>query len=200
MKSISPNLFFFIQFIGNGKQKGMLGDGLMKCRIKNGCLRGVLENFSGNFYSFQVGRIVKGCQRNILFYGSNDRVINDAGRVKAFSAMHDPVPCRPEIEPGCLGIYFTPDWAPLVQDIHESYGHNIETAQFLIEAARSLGRPEDPPTWAAARGLVDRALERGWDDRHGGLFERGEPGGAGSASRVSHPVRAPVFPLWSRSA
>jgi mannobiose 2-epimerase len=75
------------------------------------------------------------------------------------------------VRPGCLNLYFTPDWRALPD--HDSFGHDVETAYLLLEACEALGKPNDQPTLAVARSLVDHALEWGWDDRRGGFYDRG---------------------------
>ncbi|GAB4135654.1 AGE family epimerase/isomerase [Thermopirellula anaerolimosa] len=75
------------------------------------------------------------------------------------------------VPPGCLNLYFTPDWRPVPD--HDSFGHDVETAFLILEAAEVLGEGHDPRTEAVARTLVDHALEYGWDDRLGGFFDRG---------------------------
>ena len=42
------------------------------------------------------------------------------------------------VEPGCLNQFFTPDWRPVPE--HDSFGHDVETAYLLVEAAEALGR------------------------------------------------------------
>ncbi len=75
------------------------------------------------------------------------------------------------VEPGCLNLYFTPDWRPVPD--HDSFGHDVETAYLLLEAAEALGEPDDPRTVAVARSLVDHALDWGWDTERGGFFDKG---------------------------
>lgn len=53
----------------------------------------------------------------------------------------------------------------------QSYGHNLEAAFLMEGAAQALG--ED--AGAAARALVDRALEEGWDEANGGFRHLGPP-------------------------
>jgi mannobiose 2-epimerase len=79
---------------------------------------------------------------------------------------------RIAVEPGALNLYFTLDWRPV--PAHDSFGHDIETAYLLVEAAESLGIPDDPKTWQVARRLVDHALDWGWDERYGGFYDKGD--------------------------
>jgi cellobiose epimerase len=80
------------------------------------------------------------------------------------------------VEPGALNLYLTPDWRAI--PAHDSFGHDIETAYLLVEAAEALGIPDDARTWQVARSLVDHALDWGWDDEHGGFYDKGESFGA----------------------
>jgi mannobiose 2-epimerase len=75
------------------------------------------------------------------------------------------------VPPGCLNLYFNLDWRPVPD--HDSFGHDVETAYLLVEAATVLGMPEDAATWKMARALVDHALEFGWDNERGGFYDRG---------------------------
>jgi mannobiose 2-epimerase len=79
---------------------------------------------------------------------------------------------RIAVEPGVLCLFFTPDWRATAA--HDSFGHDIETAYLLIEAAHVLGIPDDTKTWKTARDLVDHALQWGWDAEHGGFYDKGE--------------------------
>ncbi len=72
---------------------------------------------------------------------------------------------------GCLNLFFTPEWRALPD--HDSFGHDVETAFLLVEAAAALGEPDDTRTWALARRIVDHALDFGWDSRHGGFYDAG---------------------------
>ncbi len=43
-----------------------------------------------------------------------------------------------------------------------------------MEAAEALGIPDDEHTWTVARGLVDHALDWGWDEQYGGFYDKGD--------------------------
>ncbi len=88
---------------------------------------------------------------------------------------------RIAVEPGALNLYLTPDWRAI--PAHDSFGHDVETAFLLVEAAAALGMPGDPKTWQVARGLVDHALEWGWDRVHGGFYDKGESFGGAAFDR-----------------
>lgn len=74
-------------------------------------------------------------------------------------------------EPGCLHLYLLPDGRPVPGAV--SYGHDIETAFLLLEAAEALGEVEDPRTGRAARMLVDHTMAYGWNAETGQLYDRG---------------------------
>ena len=79
---------------------------------------------------------------------------------------------RIAVEPGALNLYLTRDWRAI--PAHDSFGHDVETAFLLVEAAAALDVPDDPKTWQVARVLVDHALEWGWDEDSGGFYDKGE--------------------------
>lgn len=76
------------------------------------------------------------------------------------------------VEPGALNLYFTRDWRATAA--HDSFGHDVETAYLLVEAAEVLGIPDDEKTWRVARSLVDHALDWGWDETDGGFYDKGD--------------------------
>ena len=75
------------------------------------------------------------------------------------------------VEPGALNQFFTLDWRPIPAE--DSYGHDIETAYLLIEAAHVLGRDNDPKTKRVARMLVDHTLDVAFDQELGGIADSG---------------------------
>lgn len=79
---------------------------------------------------------------------------------------------RIAVEPGALNLYLTRDWRAIPG--HDSFGHDVETAYLLIEAAEALGLAADPDTWRMPRLLVDHALDWGWDAQYGGFYDKGE--------------------------
>jgi mannobiose 2-epimerase len=86
--------------------------------------------------------------------------------------VHALVKDRIAVEPGALNLYLTRDWR--ATPAHDSFGHDVETAFLLVEAADALGMPDDEATWRVARRLVDHALDWGWDDAHGGFYDKGD--------------------------
>lgn len=76
-------------------------------------------------------------------------------------------------DPGYLHIYLNADWTPVLG--RDSFGHDIEAAYLLTEAAAALGQRDDMATWSAAQRLVDHALEFGFDREQGGFFHEGTP-------------------------
>lgn len=86
---------------------------------------------------------------------------------EVFGVVRDKV----AVEPGCLNLYFTPDWRAVPD--HDSFGHDVETAYLLLEAAEALKQASDARTNAVAKSLVDHGLEWGWDNENGGFYDRG---------------------------
>ncbi len=56
---------------------------------------------------------------------------------------------------------------------HVSWGHDVETAFLMLEAAEALYGEVDEKTAVKAKALVDHALDTGWDEDQGSLFEGG---------------------------
>ena len=100
------------------------------------------------------------------------RVWPDERLRERLEELHRIVRDRIAVEPGCLGFYFTPDWRSV--PMHDSFGHDVETAYLLVESAEALGKHDDEETWRVARSIVDHALEWGMDKGNGALCEKGE--------------------------
>ena len=71
---------------------------------------------------------------------------------------------------------FLLDWTPFGEP-SVSYGHDIETAWLLVEAAESFGNRDEPAIREAAATLGASSAEWGYDAKHGGFFEEGIPAG-----------------------
>ncbi|HEY0785257.1 MAG TPA: AGE family epimerase/isomerase, partial [Acidobacteriaceae bacterium] len=78
---------------------------------------------------------------------------------------------RIAVQPGVMSLFFTDDWRAVPD--HDSYGHDIETAYLMLEAAAALGRPNDEATAKMARMMVDHSMAYGWDAAHGGIYHSG---------------------------
>lgn len=87
---------------------------------------------------------------------------------------------------GFLKLHFHPDWIEVkdeeLTDIigadsfytnHVTFGHDVETAFLLLEAAVALNIAEED-ILPKAKLLVDHALEVGWDNVKGGFYEQGK--------------------------
>jgi mannobiose 2-epimerase len=83
-----------------------------------------------------------------------------------------------------LDLFFKPDWEPIsfykqdsatiIQNAwmdHVSFGHDIETAYLLLEAAEALELANDG-LMDELRSIVDHAL-KGWDNERGGIYDQG---------------------------
>ena len=71
---------------------------------------------------------------------------------------------------GRLTYYTTKDYVQASEI--DSYGHAMEAAFLMIEAAEALSC-EVEETWDLAKTMVDRTLAVGWDSVHGGMFNEG---------------------------
>ncbi|BAM05314.1 AGE family epimerase/isomerase [Phycisphaera mikurensis] len=75
------------------------------------------------------------------------------------------------VEPGAMNLFFTPDWRAVPSS--GSYGHDLESAYLLLDAAERLGPDEIERTLPVARALADHAIRWGLDPEHGGVFDAG---------------------------
>jgi mannobiose 2-epimerase len=69
---------------------------------------------------------------------------------------------------------FTDQWQPVGKP-SVSYGHDLETAWLLAEAARVLGHKEDTELRHAILAMGATSAEQGFDTARGGYFEAGIP-------------------------
>ena len=95
----------------------------------------------------------------------------DPGLREATRGLFELVRERFVAEPGNLHLLLDPRGQPVPGPV--SFGHDVETAFLLLEAADALGIPGDPATQRVARRLVSHALAWGWNAQTGQLYERG---------------------------
>ncbi len=87
---------------------------------------------------------------------------------------------------GSLSLFFTANWTPVsFKDSteavilkhknldHVSFGHDVETAYLMEEAAVALGKKNDLKTFRIGKKMVDHALKNGWDNSIGGFYDEG---------------------------
>jgi len=122
--------------------------------------------------------------------------------LEAFTTLYDVAPETPQLRArlaellaitrdtmtarrGTLHLFFRRDWSPIsyrdsamavreahLDRDHVSFGHDVETAFLMLDAAEALGR--DPaPTLEVGKRMVDHALRHGWDETNGGVYDAG---------------------------
>jgi mannobiose 2-epimerase len=86
---------------------------------------------------------------------------------------------------------FEPDWTPAAGEANErvSYGHELEAAWFLVDAAAAIGVRE-APYLRRARAIIDMCTQHGYDRKHGGFYYTGPPAGAAADTRKLSWVQA----------
>jgi cellobiose epimerase len=91
------------------------------------------------------------------------------------------------IQPGgYMALHLTRDWKPIsfvdssetfIKENffydHISFGHDMETAFLLMEAAHILGFKNDTLTIRVVKKVVDQSLATGWDKKKGGFYYGG---------------------------
>ena len=89
-------------------------------------------------------------------------------------------------EKAYMNLFFNQDWSPVVFNDslpevreanyaidHVSFGHDIEIAYLMMEAAEILGHEHDEQTLSRSKAMVDHVLDHGWDHEVGGIYDRG---------------------------
>jgi len=92
-----------------------------------------------------------------------------------------------------------PDWRIVDEPkgLRASYGHDIECAWLVLDAAEALGRsPSTLRGWADT--LCKASLKHGFDRDHGGFFYAGPPGGPADDTRKEWWVQAEALPAMLR--
>jgi cellobiose epimerase len=88
---------------------------------------------------------------------------------------------------------FLADWTPFGEPM-VSYGHDLETAWLLLEAAESLGRRGDATIRKSAFTIGSTAVDSGFDPLRGGFFEEGFPAGVAVKREKIWWVQAEALP------
>ena len=86
---------------------------------------------------------------------------------------------------GYMTLFFESDWSRVsfldstdevrIRNIHfdhVSFGHDVETAFLMLEAANVIGM-EDQNLKEFCKKIVDHALANGWDEENGGFYDYG---------------------------
>jgi len=83
--------------------------------------------------------------------------------------------CERLFHDGTLHLFAAPDWTPEPGPV--SYGHDIEAAHLLMDAAMVLDGAIDDRTATVARQLIDHTLDSGYDSRFGAFINLGSQTG-----------------------
>jgi mannobiose 2-epimerase len=95
-------------------------------------------------------------------------------QINTHTVRHPELPCNID--------GWSRDWKMIdsARNLRASYGHDVECAWLVLDAARRLKwSPELLRNWAVA--LCDYSLEHGFDEMHGGFFYTGPLGSAADA-------------------
>jgi len=84
-----------------------------------------------------------------------------------------------------LTLFFEKNWDPVsyrdslknkkaqfFNHDHVSFGHDIETAYLMIEAAKAMDIDLEP-NLKVAKSMVDHSIKQGWDTKNGGIYDAG---------------------------
>ncbi len=76
------------------------------------------------------------------------------------------------LDPALSAFHCQPDWSRAVDQGSQglSYGHNVEFAWLMLHAERAL---DQPLSWPHFYAHVDHALQYGFDQQDGGLYNKG---------------------------
>jgi cellobiose epimerase len=104
------------------------------------------------------------------------RVWDDARLTARLQEVFEIVRDKIVLAGGHLNMFAARDFTP--HDERSSFGHQLEIAYLLEEAAELLPGQDAEATRRRALLTVDHALRWGWDDQHGGFSDEGPPTGA----------------------
>ncbi len=84
-----------------------------------------------------------------------------------------------------MRLFFTDNWTPIsyrdslkngkarfFENDHVSFGHDVEIAYLMLEAARAIGM-DTATILKTGKALDDQAIENGWDEKRGGIYDAG---------------------------
>lgn len=99
-----------------------------------------------------------------MFYLIRDVIVNERGSLQLYmSESLTPLSFQDSAREVHQKMYFLD---------HMSFGHDVETAYLLMEAAEAL-RFEDEKTPVITKKMVDNAMNYGWDSGKAGVFDAG---------------------------
>ena len=99
-----------------------------------------------------------------MFYIIRDVIVNERGSLQLYiNEDLTPVSLRDSSKKVHQKMYFLD---------HMSFGHDVETAYLLMEAAEVLGIEEEE-TPAICKKMVDNAMNHGWDITSAGVYDAG---------------------------
>jgi mannobiose 2-epimerase len=104
------------------------------------------------------------------------RVWDDARLTARLQEVFEIVRDKIVLPGGHLNMFAARDFKP--HDERSSFGHQLEIAYLLEEAAEFLPGHDAKATRGKALLTVDHALRWGWDKAHGGFYDEGPPTGA----------------------
>lgn len=101
---------------------------------------------------------------NEMFHLIRDVIVNERGSLQLYlNEDLTPVSLRDSSKHLHQKMYFLD---------HMSFGHDVETAYLLMEAAETLGL-EDEETPVICKKMVDNAMNYGWDTASAGVYDAG---------------------------
>ena len=99
-----------------------------------------------------------------MFYLIRDVIVNDRGSLQLYmSESLTPLSLQDSSREVHQKMYFLD---------HMSFGHDVETAYLLMEAADVL-HFKDEKTKAVCKKMVDNAMNHGWDNKNAGVVDAG---------------------------
>jgi len=122
----------------------------------------LMEAFTGLYQVWPDELVRKRLQE--MFYLIRDVIVNERGSLHLYmSESLTPLSFQDSAKEVHQKMYFLD---------HMSFGHDVETAYLLMEAADAL-KLEDERTPVICKKMVDNAMIYGWDDETAGVYDAG---------------------------